>query len=318
MGSVQKDKEVVTSAVSSDNLEIPLVDFSAFVSGDEETKRDTAKAILSGFQSAGFIYLRNHGIDKATVQRTFAESARFFKRPQGQKDRLAWTTPEANRGYAAIGREKVTDYADEDDVDRLRAEEGEDLKETMDIGREGDGHENHWPDGVDGEGEPFRRQMLDFFERCQGVHAEIMRAIAVGLGIDRTWFDGFCDAGDNTLRLLHYPEVSAEVFRKNRLQVRAGAHTDYGSITLLFQVSRWCWWGMSNGDAAAHRVGRRTWPEGCRCSPRTATSSTRLRSRTRSWSTRATCWRGGRTTRSRARSTGWSSRGDRRRMTFIR
>ena len=56
----------------------------------------------------------------------------------------------------------------------------------------------------------------------------VMRAIAVALNLDETWFDSYCNGGDNTLRLLHYPPVSAEVFDKNKNQVRAGAHTDYG------------------------------------------------------------------------------------------
>lgn len=125
--------------------------------------------------------------------------------------------------------------------------EGQDLKESFEIGREGvdqEGCENLWPDRFDeegkeeeGEGKVFKREMLEFFELVKQLHVQIMRAIAVGLGIDEHWFDGYTDAGDNTLRLLHYPEVDAEVFRKNRNTVRAGAHTDYGSITCLFQVS---------------------------------------------------------------------------------
>lgn len=125
--------------------------------------------------------------------------------------------------------------------------EGQDLKESFEIGREGvdqEGCENLWPDRFDeegkeeeGEGKVFKREMLEFFELVKQLHVQIMRAIAVGLGIDEYWFDGYTDAGDNTLRLLHYPEVDAEVFRKNRNTVRAGAHTDYGSITCLFQVS---------------------------------------------------------------------------------
>ena len=62
-----------------------------------------------------------------------------------------------------------------------------------------------------------------------------MRAIAVGMGLEESYFDEYTNAGDNTLRLLHYPEVDRSVFTNNTLQVRAGEHTDYGSITLLFQ-----------------------------------------------------------------------------------
>lgn len=133
-----------------------------------------------------------------------------------------------------------------------------DLKESLEIGREGVvGMPNMWPGGV-GEGtgtgkgvdvgmekgvesamekdkvdeqwaSEFRRDMLAFYDQCQQLHVLVMRSIAVGLGIDATWFDGHVDQGDNTLRLLHYPPVKREVFERNRAQVRAGAHSDYGS-----------------------------------------------------------------------------------------
>ncbi|GAB7354216.1 hypothetical protein MBLNU459_g4760t1 [Dothideomycetes sp. NU459] len=228
----------VTSAISSDNLEIPLIDFSAFKSGDAATRQSTAQAILSGFQRAGFIYIRNHGISRSTVQTAFGESAQFFKRPMSDKEKLAWTSAEANRGYVRQGREKTTDLTDPKEIEALRAMQGADIKESLEIGREGvKGMENKWPD-FDDEGVKFKEIMLDFFNQCKDLHVEVMRAIAVGLDIDGTWFDGFCDGGDNTLRLLHYPEVSSKVFRDNKNTVRAGAHTDYGSITLLFQDMR--------------------------------------------------------------------------------
>jgi len=58
------------------------------------------------------------------------------------------------------------------------------------------------------------------------------------MGLPSSYFDEYTDGGDNTLRLLHYPEVEKEIFLRNKLQVRAGEHTDYGSITLLFQDMR--------------------------------------------------------------------------------
>lgn len=46
-----------SSAVRADDLDIPLIDFSAFLTAeDASTKRATAQAILAGFQRAGFIY----------------------------------------------------------------------------------------------------------------------------------------------------------------------------------------------------------------------------------------------------------------------
>jgi isopenicillin N synthase-like dioxygenase len=117
--------------------------------------------------------------------------------------------------------------ADVEDVAALR-EANPDLKESLEIGREGqEGHPNQWPPG---EGWPveFRNTMQEFFVRCKDLHMEVMSSIAVGLGLDAKFFDGYTDVGDNTLRLLHYPEVKRSVFQKNEAQVRAGIHTDYG------------------------------------------------------------------------------------------
>ncbi|KIW03576.1 uncharacterized protein PV09_05331 [Verruconis gallopava] len=227
---------MAAAAVQKDDLFIPLIDFSQFLHGNADAKSATAKEILSGFQKAGFIYLRNHGIPKETVKTVFEESAQWFARPQEQKDALAWYSPKANRGYTAHGREKVTNLTEQGDVEALRAAVP-DLKESLEIGREGEPDcPNMWAD--DEAGKRFKATMLSFFDTCKNLHIELMRAIAVGLGIDESWFDGYTDRGDNTLRLLHYPPVKKAVFDANKSQVRAGAHTDYGSVTLLFQDSR--------------------------------------------------------------------------------
>jgi isopenicillin N synthase-like dioxygenase len=92
-----------------------------------------------------------------------------------------------------------------------------------------------WPSTDDEAGKVFKSVCCEFFGTCKGLHMEVMRAIAAGLGIEESWFDGYTDRGDNTLRLLHYPPVKKEVFEKNKMQVRAGEHTDYGMyLPLLF------------------------------------------------------------------------------------
>jgi isopenicillin N synthase-like dioxygenase len=124
-----------------------------------------------------------------------------------------------------------------EDVEKLRAQ-APDLKESFEIGREGaPGFPSNWPSG-DEAAKEFKETMLSFHNLGKELHIEVMRAIAVGMGLEEGYFDGYTNGGDNTLRLLHYPEVKKDVFRKNKLQVRAGEHTDYGSITLLFQDDR--------------------------------------------------------------------------------
>lgn len=108
-----------------------------------------------------------------------------------------------------------------------------DLKESMEIGPELGEYENQWP--TDAEGAEFKAVMLEFMKRADQLHLQVMSAIAVGLGLGQHFFDKSCTPGANNLRLLHYPPVPKTTFSENPAQVRLGAHSDYGSITLLFQ-----------------------------------------------------------------------------------
>lgn len=129
-----------------------------------------------------------------------------------------------------------------EEVAREREGGGEDLKESFEIGREGEkGCANRWPavgEGLEGgfDAKEFRETMQEFFERGKELHRVVMRAVAMALGLEEGFFDGFVGVGDNTLRLLHYPPVPKRLFKEGR--VRAGAHSDYGSVTLLFQDTR--------------------------------------------------------------------------------
>ncbi|KAI5807041.1 hypothetical protein EDC01DRAFT_11215 [Geopyxis carbonaria] len=209
-----------------------LIDFGVFLNGDHKAKHEIGKAVTEGFKTSGFIYLKNHGIPKETIEHVFSESASFFARPQEQKDTLGWYSPKANRGYVVQGREKVTELTDKTAVDSLRAKKP-DLKESMEIGRDDQPETpNNWPS--DDAGSHFRTTMNAFFSTCAELHLQVLEAIALGLELpDEYFFNSYCSAAHNTLRLLHYPPAPAELFKAG--QVRAGKHTDYGTITLLFQ-----------------------------------------------------------------------------------
>ncbi|KAJ5636122.1 uncharacterized protein N7484_009435 [Penicillium longicatenatum] len=235
MANAAQEIHPASTAVEKDDLVIPLIDFGPFFSGTPSDKHAVALSITNAFKTSGFLYLKAHGIPPSVISRVFASSSRFFSRSQSQKDSLGWTTPQSNRGYIATGREKLAPLEETEGIGTLRGS-APDLKETLEIGREGvEGLPNHWPDHLDDEGKEFKETMLSFFETCKTLHRQIMSAIALGMNLPEHFFDGFVDEGDNNLRLLHYPPVRKEVFKDNPNQVRAGEHSDYGSVTLLFQ-----------------------------------------------------------------------------------
>ncbi|CAK5275454.1 unnamed protein product, partial [Mycena citricolor] len=211
---------------------IPLVDFSKFRAGSPSEKKAAANQIVSGFKESGFIYLRGHGISSAVIQNAFTQSAQFFRLPNEVKDTLAWEDPRSNRGYVKFGRERVTNSTDPAEIAALRAN-APDYKETMEIGRDWDSAwKNQWPQRSDAP--TFKPTMLDFFQKCHELHTHVMRSIAVGLDMEEGWFDDKIQEQCHNLRLLSYPPVKRSLLETEGT-ARAGAHTDYGTLTLLFQ-----------------------------------------------------------------------------------
>ncbi|KAJ6005936.1 hypothetical protein N7451_003880 [Penicillium sp. IBT 35674x] len=185
-----------TTAIEQDDLVIPVIDFGPFFSGTPSDKHAVALSITNAFKTSGFL-------------RTVVTS-----QPGGRSSPPLEET---------------------EGISTLRGS-APDLKETLEIGREGvEGLPNRWPDHLDDEGKEFKETMLSFFETCKNLHRQIMSAIALGMNLPEHFFDDFVNEGDNNLRLLHYPPVQKEVFKDNPNQVRAGEHSDYGSVTLLFQ-----------------------------------------------------------------------------------
>lgn len=186
---------------------------------------------MKGFTTSGFVYLQNSELSPDTA---YQWSKKYFALPMEEKQKYPNIDPEANRGYSGVGVEKVTNAETEEEIAKLRAMVP-DIKESLEIGSEPDAYPtkpyaNHWPEGLPG----FREAMCGFYSSCDKLHRNLMNAIAEGLGIDSTYFNKQIMAGDHCLRLLHYPAVPKAVLTQDNA-VRAGLHTDYGTVTLLFQ-----------------------------------------------------------------------------------
>jgi len=131
-----------------------------------------------------------------------------------------------------IGRERTTQSMDATEIAELR-KKAPDTKETMEIGRDWDKTwRNHWPQESNAPG--FKQTMLDFFQTCHEIHSVVMRAIALGLDLGETFFDDKINEQYHNLRLLSYPSIKTSLLNKEG-QARTGAHSDYGTLTLLFQ-----------------------------------------------------------------------------------
>jgi isopenicillin N synthase-like dioxygenase len=107
------------------------------------------------------------------------------------------------------------------------------LQESYDIGSdENITQPNQWlpEDSLPG----FRDFMCRFYWECSRVGGDILQALAVGLELDENYLLEKHSGHNNQLRLLHYPPIPAEAIETERA-ARCPAHTDWSSITMLFQ-----------------------------------------------------------------------------------
>lgn len=207
---------------------IPLIDFSPFKANHPLGKHQVATEIYHACHRTGFLYLYNHGIPEAVIATAFEQSRLFFDLTLQEKQKLAWSNEAQNRGYIGWERE------------RLDETQPGDLKEAFNIGWDSSiekelppktaAFKTLWPDQ-----EAFFSGIRQFFQACAQEAADIFRAFAIALSMPENFFtDEHSIEQSYTLRLLHYPPLQIP---PKPGQMRAGAHSDYGTLTLLFQDS---------------------------------------------------------------------------------
>ena len=203
--------------------EILTSDTVASVSLNDADRNPTAFAGELGhsFEEYGFAIVRDHGIPQQLIERAEAKAKDFFALPEEAKRAYLLTGSGGARGYTAFG------------VETAKGGSASDLKEFWHVGRElPAGHkfrevmaDNVWPAEVEG----FRETFLELYDAFDAAGLKVLRAIARYLSVDEEYFTDTVRDGNSVMRLLHYPPID----RPSGNQIRAGAHEDINTITLL-------------------------------------------------------------------------------------
>ncbi|KAI2670563.1 hypothetical protein LCP963914a_9821 [Penicillium roqueforti] len=210
---------------------IPVVDFAY---NSEAGRQRVAQELITACKEVGFVYIVNHSLPESMLDEAFHWSKLFFDLPQELKLKAphpdGWAV---HRGYSWPGLEKVSQAMSGDGLDRQQLREIPDFKESYDIGSdENVDQPNQWLPEEDLPG--FRDFMHRFYWQCFRVGGEILRTLAVGLDLDENHLLTRHSGHNNQLRLLHYPPIPAVAIETDRA-ARCPAHTDWSSITMLFQ-----------------------------------------------------------------------------------
>lgn len=197
---------------------IPILNWQTFQSDPKTFAADLGAAC----REIGFFLLQGHGVPAELVARTFAAGDEFFAQPAAKK--AAFAINQNNRGWACEGSESLDESSGQ--IDRKEAfnvglEMAEDDPRVL--AGEPFRAPNVWPD-MPG----FRETLLAYYDAVWRLSVDLHAAIATDLGLAPDYFAPHFDAPLATLRVLSYPAASGA-----QGEIGAGAHTDYGSVTLL-------------------------------------------------------------------------------------
>jgi isopenicillin N synthase-like dioxygenase len=207
---------------------LPVIDCSGMFSDDLAQRQRVAAELRAACLHNGFFYAANTGITPDETDAVLAAARAFFALPEAVKLAVSKEHSPCGRGYERMGGQRLEAGAQ---VDRKEGfVMGTDL--PADDPRVLAGWPQHgpnqWPDGM---GE-WRTSFERYHARLVTLAGKIMGALALSLDVAEDYFADCCRDSIATLRLLHYPPQPADAGADAR---GAGAHTDWGAITILLQ-----------------------------------------------------------------------------------
>jgi len=191
-------------------MSIPLIDLSNL-----PISNTVVNKIYQACHEIGFMYIQTSVISIEKLEQVFHQSKSFLNLPLAVKQQLEWSDSLSNTGYVGLKRE------------RLNPNQPEDLKEAFNIGNKELIHSSLSSISLDEN--PI---ILTFYQNCTDLANILLQGFALALELPEDFFTSRHNEQNHTLRLLHYPPLQTSPLPG---QMRAGEHSDYGSLTLLFQ-----------------------------------------------------------------------------------
>lgn len=213
--------------------DVPVIDIAPYRTGETASKRRVAAAVGQACRDIGFLVITGHGVPARMIADVDAVSRAFFDLPLAEKMKVQRPAPDITRGYIPIRAEAL-------ERSRGTAKAPGDLNESLMIGpvdapddayHRGPAagrhfHPNLWPNRPT----ELRALWTDYFRTMEDLAQTIMRLFALALDLPEQFFDDKIDRHISRLRVRNYPEPEDPPVPG---QIRAGAHTDYGSLTIL-------------------------------------------------------------------------------------
>jgi isopenicillin N synthase-like dioxygenase len=220
---------------------LPIIDIAPLRSCDRRACGITAGAIGAACQSAGFFYVRNHGVSQQRIDAALAASRQFFALPETIKHRVR-RQPGHYRGYIST----MPFSEDQASGEPLLYEafivgEEVDAKDPETIASAGLYSPNIWPTQPPG----FKSAISDYWNSVTDLSRHLLRAFSLALGCSESELLSHFRKSLSNISLLHYPPRPAGIGNSD---VNARAHFDTDVVTILLP-------GEVGGLQVLHRDG---------------------------------------------------------------
>ncbi len=213
-------------------MSVPIIDIAPYWTGSKASVRALAQAIDTACRDIGFLIIDGHDTSPELIASVEEVSRAFFDLPLEEKMQVVRPAPDGTRGYIPIEAESVA---------RSRGGDAPgDLNESFMIGPVDAGQDpyhtgpaagkhfatNLWPERP----ASLREIYTAYFRKMSELARSLMRLFALALDQPETFFDAKIDKHISRLRVRNYPPPLTP---PEPGQLRAGAHCDYGSLTIL-------------------------------------------------------------------------------------
>lgn len=202
--------------------EIPIIDVAALI--DDSDPMKVADEIGYVCENIGFLYIKNHGVDKQLIKDAYTQAEAFFNLPLKHKQQLnIINSGQTLRGYIPMYGENV-------DPENTR-----DFKECFDFGlNETTVSPFFGPNQMPESPVNFKETFERYHDAMMTLSRKLISAIALSLGLPADYFHKLQQKPITIQRLLHYPPQEGNITLE---EIGIGAHTDYGFLTILSQDS---------------------------------------------------------------------------------
>ena len=212
---------------------VPVIDISPFVTGAQTGRGAVVEQVRRACEDTGFFSIVGHGVPSEAIERIRQDLAISFALPQEDKLAIKRPAQQISRGYNPMGTQAV--------AGTLGAVTPPDLQESFGFGYcdvpDDDPYfhtdmgeiffaPNLWPAAP----ADLKDTIVEYRRVMNELAGKIMNIFALALDLDEGFFDDKVDRAISVLRIVNYPALEASPLDG---QWRAGAHSDYGTLTLL-------------------------------------------------------------------------------------